>query len=398
MTEVTPTSNTRIEGGQEAVSWQVRAASAGDWQGAVHLPAEAYTSQLVFDQEREKIFFKDWIVVGRADEIPDVGDYKTVELAGESIVITRDKKGELNAFGNSCRHRGVAVATGSGNTQGFVCPAHAWTYDLTGRLVGVLRGQQLGDFDRANCRLPPVGIGVNSGFIFINLTPGAVSLEEYLDADGFREAVRLFRGDALITADRYSFEVDANWKIAMETLADVYHVEVVHKNSFGKTSNGYKPQTSSNLTLTKHGATKQYSSPTFSPEGEPLFGPMPWLVDHPSGRLLALSFYLRPNFAFFGRCDMIQPTAVYPISPSRCRITVWTCIPKEFASDPDYDRKVKTIADFCRQVNAEDRDLILSLQKGVRSRFYPQGPIHELERIVHHRTKAYAAAMLGESR
>lgn len=112
----------------------------------------------------------------------------------------------------------MAVASGAGNTRGFVCPAHAWTYDLTGKLVGVLRGQQIGDFDKAGCRLPQIGIGVHAGFIFINLDPEAVPLLEYLEADGFPETVALFRGDDLITVDQYSFEIDANWKIAIPNM------------------------------------------------------------------------------------------------------------------------------------------------------------------------------------
>ncbi|HEV7957299.1 MAG TPA: aromatic ring-hydroxylating dioxygenase subunit alpha, partial [Marisediminicola sp.] len=380
-------------GTNAAYDWSSLGKSTADLGDAQHLPAEVYTSQAVFERERDLLFFRDWIVVGRADEIPDKGDYKTFDFLGEPILICRDGEGNLNAFFNSCRHRGVAVAKGQGNARVFVCPAHSWTYDLKGKLFGVLRPKQIGNFDTTHCELPPVKIDTYAGFIFINLDPQASSLADYLDVDGFRDTVAFLRGDDLMTVDRLSFEIDANWKIVMETLADVYHVEVVHRETFGKASNGYKPQTSSNLTLTKHGATKQYSSPTFAPEGEALFGPMPWLADHPSGRNVALSFYLRPNFAFFGRCDMIQPCAVYPVSPSRSVITCWTCMPKEFASDPDFDRKVKVIADFCRKVNAEDKELILAIQKGLSSRAFPRGPVHELERIVHHRTKAYVSAM-----
>lgn len=363
---------------------------------AKHLPKEVYTSQAVFEQEKEKLFFRDWIVVCRADEIPNAGDYIAMDFLGEPVLICRNKEGAIRAFFNSCRHRGVAIAEGKGNRRLFVCPAHAWSYDLDGRLVGVLRDKQLGSHDVSNSTLPSIQVDTHGGFVFINLDPRAASLRDYLDVDGYREPVDMFRGDDLHTVDKYAFEVDANWKIVMETLADVYHVEVVHRKTFGKTSNGYKPQTSSNLRLTKYGATKQYSSPTFAPEGEPLFGPMPWLADHPSGRNVAVSFYLRPNFAFFGRCDMIQPCSALPISPTRTLITCWTCMPKEFVGTPGYDEKVKVIADFCRQVNEEDKALILSIQKGLSSRAFPQGPVHELEKILHHRTQGYIAAMAGD--
>jgi phenylpropionate dioxygenase-like ring-hydroxylating dioxygenase large terminal subunit len=180
----------------------------------------------------------------------------------------------------------------------------------------------------------------------------------------------------------------------METLADAYHVEVVHRDTFGKSSTGYKPQTS-NVKLNKYGSTKQYVSPTFAPNGQVLFGPMPWLADHPSGDHVAMSHFLRPNFAFFARCDMIHCWMAQPMSPTRTRVNGWICMPKEFANDPDFQQKVQLIADYNAKVNQEDRDLIHALQKATTSRYYPSGPVHELERLAYHRNKGYLAAMAG---
>lgn len=362
-------------------------------EDAVHLPAYMYTSPEVFDREKELLFFRDWIVVAREDEFKDAGDYRTYELAGERFIIVRDGERKLNAFVNSCRHRGTPIAHGAGNVKGFTCPYHAWTYDLSGKLLGVLRPKQLGNFDTSNCQLPRLQIDTFAGFVFINFDPNARSLAEFLDVEGFREEIGLVRCEDLATVDVYTFDVEANWKIVMETGADVYHVEIVHKNTFGKASAGYKPQTTSNLRLTKYGATKRYSSSTFAPGGEALFGPMPWLANHLAGSTFAMSFYLRPNFAFFARCDMIQPWVALPLGVNKTRFVTWTCMPKEFTTRPAFEEKVQLIKDFCRKLNDEDRDLVLAIQAGLSSRYYPRGPLHELEALVHHRTQGYLKAM-----
>ncbi len=362
---------------------------------ARHLPAYMYNAPEIFEREKRLLFRRDWLAVAREDMIPQPGDYMTMELAGESIVVSRDLDGQLAAFVNSCRHRGAPVLSGSGNAKDFSCPWHGWSYDVRGRLISAHRPRQMGNFDAKNCRMPELRIDSFGGFIFVNFDLEADSLAAYLDVDGFREEVAFLRSEELMTVDVYSYEIEANWKMVMETLADVYHVEVVHKETFGNRKTGYTPQTTSNVKLTKYGSRKLYSAATSSFGGEALFGPMPWLADHPSGKLFAMSFYLRPNMAFFARCDMVQPWVALPIAPNRTKILGWTCMPKAFKDMPAFEHKVKLIAEYAREQNNEDRELILALQRGTTSDYFPSGPLHELEALVHHRTKGYLRAMAG---
>lgn len=372
------------------------AACFADLDKARHLPGYMYNSPEVFEAEKDILFMRDWIVVGREDEIPNKGDYRTVEFAGESIVISRDNEGALAAFVNSCRHRGAPVASGSGNLKTFDCPWHGWAYDLQGKLISAHRPRQMQPVDPELCRMPPLRIDSFGGFIFVNFDHFGPTLAEFLDVDGFRDEVAFLRSDELQTVHTYSYDIDANWKFVHETLADVYHVEIVHRSSFGNTAIGYKPQTTADVKLTKYGSRKFYSSGTSAPDGVALFGPMPWLKDHPKGNLFAMSFYLRPNFAFFARCDMVQPWVALPLSPTKTRIAGWTCMPKEFTQAPAFKEKMALISDYCLKQNGEDKELILALQKGTRSRFYPQGQLHELESLVHQRVRGYLRAMTGD--
>ena len=130
-----------------------------------------YYAPEIYELEKERIFKKEWQVIGRVEQFETPGDYKTFRIVDEPILVCRDKTGKLNAFRNVCRHRGVEVAVGEGNAKDFLCPYHAWQYDLNGKLLRATYAEDIKDFDLANCRLPPVQLDIWGGFIFINFDP-----------------------------------------------------------------------------------------------------------------------------------------------------------------------------------------------------------------------------------
>lgn len=371
------------------------AATRAPLERARHLPAFFYTSEAILEKEKEKLFFKDWLAVGRVEEFPNPGDFRAIDVVGEPIVLCRDKNGELNAFSNICRHRGVALVSGEGNARTFVCPYHAWTYDLDGKLLAASRQRGLPQFDPRECRLPRIKLDTWGGFIFINFDPHAPSLNEYLDADDYRSAVAYVKPEEMVLVDTYTYEIDCNWKLVPENLADVYHVQIIHRGTFGgKTYDTNRAI--SELTLTKYGWNKEYISGTMAPDAELLFGPAPWLADHEKGALFAFSAFLRPNFYLFARADMVQPWVAYPLSATRTRVTGWTCLPKEFTGRPGFEDKVVILAKFARKFGDEDAALMRAMQKGLGSRYFDRGPMHELEKMIHHRINRYLDAMEGD--
>lgn len=376
------------------LSPEVLAPTRQPLERARHLPAYFYTSPGILEKEKDRLFFKDWLVVGRVEEFLKPGDFRAMDIVGEPVVVCRNKEGELNAFSNICRHRGVALVSGEGNARVFSCPYHAWTYDLNGKLLAASRPQGLGHFNTQECRLPRIKLDTWGGFIFINFDPDSPSLADYLDADDYRRAVAYVKPEETVLVDTYTYEIDCNWKLVPENLADVYHVEVIHRGSFG----GATYDTSraiSELTLTKYGWHKEYVSGTMAPDAELMFGPAPWLADHEKGALFAFSAFLRPNFYLFARADMVQPWVAYPISPTRTRVTGWTCLPKAFVGKPAFDDKVAILAKFARKFGDEDAALMRAMQKGLGSRFFDRGPMHKLETMIHHRINRYLDALEG---
>ncbi len=362
---------------------------------AIHLPPHYYTSPEILELEKQKLFFKDWLIVGRVEEWPNAGDYRAMEIVGEPVVVCRNKAGELKAFANVCRHRGVAVAIGEGNAKEFQCPYHAWVYDLDGKLVSPARPRAIKIHSDQGRQLPPIKIDTWGGFVFINFDDQAPPLADYLDADDYRRAVAYVHPEDTVLVDTFTYELDCNWKLVPENLADVYHVDVIHRGSFGGKT--YSPEKAlTEIVYTKYGWHKEYVSGTMAPDAELLFGPAPWLADHPKGKYFAFSAFLRPNFYLFARADLVQPFVAYPIGVDRTRVTGWTCIPKQFVGAPAFADKVAILARFVRKFAGEDNDLVRAMQKGLGSKYFMRGPMHELESIVHHRINRYLDALHGE--
>lgn len=351
---------------------------------ARHLPGEYYTSQEIFDLEVQNIFMKEWLCVARVEEFEKPGDYLATRILGESVLICRDRDNNLQAFRNMCRHRGVEVAApGSGNKKRFTCPYHAWTYDLTGKLIGAARVEEVDNFDFKSCRLPPLKVDTWGGYVFINFDPDSGSLADHLDEDGVRDFASFIQPERTRTCDKYVFEVNCNWKFVPENVVDMYHVGVIHASSFGGKNFTIEDI---RFNLTKNSYNVYYRSDTSAPGGATLFRTMPWIEGKVDAQFAATA-WVCPNLTIFARHDLIQPVAILPIDVNRTQVTVFTQIPSEFFDDPAYtdvfDENVRTYADFIRLVLGEDTELLESLHNAARSQGYEPGPLVNLERGIH---------------
>src|SRR6266436_8187876 len=195
--------------------------------GARTLPQRYFVSPEIFAQEQEKIFSKHWILVGHQSEIAAVGDYFVAGVASESLVIVRDKGGEVHGFYNVCRHRGTRLREDqNGHLSVIQCPYHAWTYGLDGRLIGAPHMDDVPGFNKADYSLHAVNLALWKGFIFVNLADSAAPLEGW-----FAPLNKKFsRWDlpALRSAKRIEYDVRANWKLIFENYSECYHCPGVH--------------------------------------------------------------------------------------------------------------------------------------------------------------------------
>jgi len=186
------------------------------WRPRPTLAGTDYTTDAAYAEERERIWFGGWICIGRAEEIPEPGDFLVRDLAGESIFVVRNRNGEVGAFYNVCAHRGTKLLDDEpacGHVNKVVkCPYHAWSYDLDGRLVGTPNVDEDEFFDRDDYPLHAIAAGTYAGFLFVNLAdaPGdlVASLREGTESITNFERYRM---DELRVGVRIVYEVAANW-------------------------------------------------------------------------------------------------------------------------------------------------------------------------------------------
>ena len=172
-TEAPPTTVEQAGIGPPEIERQPATASA--------LPPRYYTDPAIYKLEEERIFRKQWMFVGREDEVAQPGDYITIDIAGTPLIIVRDQQGTVRALSGSCLHRYMPVAEGAGNRSSFQCPYHLWTYGLDGQLIGAPEMEHATVFDKSACRLPEARLEVWEGFIFVNLDPEAEPLSPQLE-------------------------------------------------------------------------------------------------------------------------------------------------------------------------------------------------------------------------
>src|SRR6058998_2535843 len=149
--------------------------------GAKTLEQKYFVSQEIFGEEQEKIFSTQWILVGHQSAIAQAGEYFISEVAGESLIVVRDKRGEIQGFYNVCRHRGTRlIESRNGQLSAAIqCPYHAWTYGLDGRLLGAPHMDDVPDFNKGDYSLHPVNIALWEGFIFVKLAGSPAPLERW---------------------------------------------------------------------------------------------------------------------------------------------------------------------------------------------------------------------------
>jgi phenylpropionate dioxygenase-like ring-hydroxylating dioxygenase large terminal subunit len=128
----------------------------------------------------EALFRREWVCLGRAEEVSRPGDYFTTSLLDEPLLVCRNKKDEVVVLSNVCRHRGSLIASGSGNKHRFSCPYHAWTYTNDGQLVGAPHMGEVSEFSLTDYGLPKFSSEVWQGFIYVNLDGTAAPLSQRL--------------------------------------------------------------------------------------------------------------------------------------------------------------------------------------------------------------------------
>lgn len=346
-----------------------------------------YTDPAILEIEKQKIFLRTWQLVGTLSQpcgegngaprtIADPETFFTAEVAGEPVVIVRDKAGALRAFSNVCRHRAGPIAQGSGCRSALRCGYHGWTYALDGKLIGTPDVDGVEFFDRSTMGMVPLRLETWEQLLFVNFDPQAPPLAEFLGE--IPRQARGFRFEGLELAERRDYIVGCNWKVYVDNYLEGYHIPIAHPGLMREIDySRYRTD------------TYRYHSQQFAPirgasgDGERCYAPGEGLNE-------AFYFWVFPNLMLNIYPDNLSINLIVPLGHDKT-LTIFEWYAHN-VKDPKVAARVRKAVEFSDQVQQEDIGLCESVQRGLRSVTYERGRYSvKRENGVHHFHK-----LLGE--
>jgi len=323
------------------------------------LPAACYTDPDFLQLEEQKVFRSGWVCLGRVDEVQNVGDFFTTSILNEPIVVVRSATDKISVIANVCQHRSMPVAQGAGHTNKFVCPYHAWTYSLDGKL----RGAPL--MDKKNlprdCRLPEVKSECWGGFVFATLKRRPASLRRQLTR--LYSDIGNYQPEQMHHLECFHEVWDCNWKSLIENFMDGYHLSVVH------------PQTLRPLTPTKlcesMSSDKAYTGyiANYAKSAPVRKNHSPYLssAEQRQSRL----FCIYPSMVASVSPDTLVYLSMQPQGTDQVSVK-WgiSCIELKLSA-----REKKARIKKWQEINHEDHQILQGLQRGLKSSFYRGGQL-----------------------
>jgi Rieske 2Fe-2S family protein len=362
-----------------------------------------YTDPEIYRLELERIISRNWVLAGHISQIPAPGDFFVTEMAKESAIVVRGSDGTVKAFANVCRHRGSLVCLeASGSTRKFECPYHGWMYDIDGNLTAARAMPK--DFDKASHGLHPVSVDVLGGLIFVCYCDDPPSLEGA--RRDLAEPFAMFGFDDLRVAEKKTYPIAANWKLAIENYQECYHCATAHPEyarmhtltldpaKRDRIQNKMRSRFEScGLKDIEHDYVDTYARPgeqgygysrtalfegykTGSRDGEALAPLLGKLEGYDGG---ASDFTFGPFSFLLVYSDHVVAYVFKPVDQANCVCEIYWLVRGDAVEGKDYDvAELTWLWDVTTQA---DKKIITNNWKGVNSRYFRPGPFSNMERM-----------------
>jgi glycine betaine catabolism A len=353
------------------------------------LPGRDYYDPEIWRLEQDTLFTRSWFCIGRAEEMPNAGDYVARDVAGEGVVAVRGKDARIRAFYNVCRHRGTVLKDeGAGNTKGaFVCPYHNWTYDLEGALVGTPNVRADEDFDRSAYPLRHIACDEWDGFVFVHLGSNPQPLLDQLaeEPDGPLEYER-YRVGELRTAHRIVYEVAANWKLIHDNYNECLHCPSVHPEL-----SNIVPMFRKGMVFDPErpdlGATLADGLTTFTMSGTSSLPTLPGLTATDCRTYWGYS--IMPNVMMNLVSTGAMVYTLYPRGPAHTTIVSEYLYRPETIAESGFD--CSDMVEFLDLVSLQDWSVCERAQRGVSSKGFIEGVYPPQDALLHRFAERYLA-------
>jgi len=337
------------------------------------LPGSAYTDPGVFADEQERIFERTWACVAFAADLAAAGAFHTVTVGRESVVLVRGRDGVVRAFLNVCRHRGARLCTDDAGQlrRNLQCSYHAWTYDLTGRLVAAPNLTSMPDVDRVEYGLLAVHLREWLGYVWICLADEPPSFEadvlgEVVSRLGEVAAIERYGVEQLALGRRLRYDVAANWKLIVENFMECYHCASIHPELtevLPEFADGYAAQY-----WVGHGAGFAPAAAGFTVDGRAGADRLPGVTDEQDRRYYAIT--IKPQVFVNLVPDHVIVHRMTPLAPDRTVVECdWLFAPDALGRDLDPS------VELFHRVNVQDFAACERTQPGMGSRAYRDGGV-----------------------
>ncbi len=348
------------------------------------IPAGRYTDPRFLDLERRHVLHRSWLLAAHMDEIPEPGCFLQWNRTGQPVVLVHTGRGAVNAFYNTCSHRGAPVVTEpSGRGRRLTCRYHGWSYDHDGALVAVRDAENFRDLDLSCRGLRPVRCERYGRLVFVNFDPGAPSLLEWLGP--IAQEWEPFRFDRCRLSARHMFDLDCHWKVAMEANLEVYHVPTIHPKTIVPVLDARRNVN----TLYPNGHGRMVAPMPGAAQGPG--GDTPgWRANRPEietageiARTCTQSYNLFPNFVVPLNQYVIPPLQFWPNGIDRCRIETWTMAP-DWGDGDGPDMWTEGRGERLGRVLLEDTAMGEKMQASIQSDAFRGVPLSYQEARIYH--------------
>jgi Rieske 2Fe-2S family protein len=352
------------------------------------LSREDYCSAGVFAAETEQIFHAGWFYAFHADALPP-GHRRVVDVAGESVIVTRDRDGALYAHANVCRHRGSRLCDqtddGAAARGAIRCPYHAWTYGLDGALLATPRVDD--EFDRSSVTLWRHHAATWNGLVFVSIAatpvPLARWLAEHTPTIGDFDDLRI---DSLRLGARTEAVVRANWKIIVENYQECLHCAVVHPElvelmPIYRTGNVIDPDRTDDAVALIPGGN------SFTFDGRSNLSVLPGTTPEEINLYRGCAVF--PNVLLDVSGTAVALTSLFPVDATTTVVVAEYLFSSEDVDSDDFDPT--PVVDFNELVGRQDFEVCERVQRGVVSKSFTTGMLTRKDRFVaefvdHYRT------------
>lgn len=342
-------------------------------ENAYTLPPQAYLSEDIYALEEASIMRKSWLPLARVDQLPEPGQYLSLDLFGQPVMVVHSTDGEFRVMSRVCLHRAAPIAEGKGKRKLFTCPYHAWSYDTTGQLIRAPLMEGAKGFAEKDCKLPQIKTELWNGFIMANLDQDAAPFApQVTDYSSYFEKFKL---GELVVVKTLEFDSPWNWKVLVENFMEAYHHIATHAQTFEPVFRARDSKVPDNT-----GPWSILHMPSVHDEPAPGLPPIEGLEDWQKRDLFATVLF--PHFMIAFQGNGAAWYQIFPSAADKMLLKIHLLSPRAHLDLEGFEEAAAATAEMVNVIHQEDIDANDKVWEGLTAPLTQQGRLSPLEKSI----------------